>query len=92
MMPLTPTEFQTRAQLVGRPQQLFGTISQFQSRLRPTPDERVDLPEIQESFRVSFSNGVRVPPTQADPLPSSAGLAMYRQMAALNASDPGNPP
>ncbi len=58
-------------------------------------DARVDLPEIQESWRVSFSDGARVGPAVADREAGQApagerqaravavALASYRQIAEL---------
>lgn len=83
MIPNLRPDLLSRAQLVGRQQQLFGALPQLQMRSRPTPDERVDLPEIQESTRVSFSNGVRVQASQDSPRATSPGIAMYQQIAAL---------
>ncbi|MBL8429123.1 MAG: hypothetical protein JNJ95_04430 [Dechloromonas sp.] len=42
-----------------------GILREFAIRLeRPARDQRVDLPEIQESFRVNFSDAVMTAPTE----------------------------
>ena len=63
---------------------------------RPPADARVDLPEIQESTRVSFSDGARAqaagglhsapdapPQPAAGPESSARALAAYRAIARL---------
>jgi hypothetical protein len=72
-----------RTQLVARSQQLFGSIGQFQVRTRLTRDDVVDLPEVQESTRVSFSDGSRYQGMRESVEANNPGLAMYRQMAQL---------
>jgi hypothetical protein len=53
--------------------------SAFRSSLRPAADARVDVPEIQESTRVSFTEGAAVAPSAA--IRSSVDL--YRQVQSL---------
>jgi hypothetical protein len=57
---------------------------------RVAPDQRIDSREIQESFRVSFSNAVRADATGATrdaaqtPVElASPGIRAYQQIAAL---------
>jgi len=58
-------------------------------RDRIPPDERADMPEVEESFRVSFSDAVRAgvatagrDAAQADE-PADARLRRYRDIARL---------
>lgn len=62
-----------------RSQLLFGLQAQIANPRRPRPDERVDLPEIQESTRVSFSKGAAVQSS----LPSRSGVDLYRAIQQL---------
>ncbi len=83
MTPLLINDGLLRTQLVARSQQLFGSIGQFQTRTRLSPDEVLDLPEVQESTRVSFSDGARYQGTRESVEANNPGLAMYRQIAQL---------
>ncbi len=49
------------------------------ARRRPTADERIDIPEVQESTRVSFSSGAVV----HGGLASHSATAMYRAVQHL---------
>jgi hypothetical protein len=49
------------------------------ARRRPTADERIDIPEVQQSARVTFSNGAVVHGWLATPSPT----AMYRAIQDL---------
>ena len=74
------------------PQRAGNILREVAPRADRVPaDERVDLPEIQESFRVSFSDQVRVrhSDNQPDrpPLPAEGliptGVEAYRRVAQL---------
>ena len=57
-----------------RTQWLFGLYESFRRATRPRADERVDLPAIQESTRVSFGEGIAPQPG----FPVRAGVDRYR--------------
>lgn len=71
----------SRSAQPSRWQQLFGLQAEARMlpRTRPAPDERVDIPEIQESTRVSFSQGASVQRGGG----ARAGTDLYRSVAAL---------
>lgn len=55
-------------------------------RDRVPADERADMPEIEEAYRVSFSDAVRTtdaPPLRADRQAQDARLRSYRDIASL---------
>ena len=66
-----------RVQLVARSQTLAGLLSPAVPATRRSRDERVDVPEIESSARVSFSGGVAVQPG----CPVRGGTDRYRIMA-----------
>ena len=51
----------------------------FRSSLRPAADARVDVPEVQESTRVSFSKGAAVAASRQ----ASSAVALYRWVQSL---------
>jgi hypothetical protein len=68
-----------RALLLARSQRLFGLQQELGKPARPRPDERVDIPEIQESTRVSFSGGAVVQRSLA----TRTGVALYNDVQQL---------
>lgn len=71
----------SRSSLPPRWQQLFGLPAEARMlpRARPAPEQRVDIPEIQESTRVSFSHGAAVQRGSG----VRTGTDLYRSVAAL---------
>jgi hypothetical protein len=67
-----------RSIALQRSQLLFGLYSQVRVPTRPAADDRVDLPEIEESTRVSFSEGV----TAQAGFPVRSGVDRYRVLQA----------
>jgi hypothetical protein len=68
-------------------QQLFGTQGPLRADERPRRAERIDVPEVQESTRVSFSQGIAVETgarsrSAAQPAAQSA-LGLYRAVQQL---------
>lgn len=66
-----------RVQLVARSQTLAGLLSPAVPATRRPRDERVDVPEVESSARVSFSGGIAVQPG----FPVRGGTDRYRVMA-----------
>ena len=67
-----------RVALVNRQSpQAIGSL--FRSSLRPAADARIDVPEVQESTRVSFSKGAAVAPSRQ----TGSAVDLYRWVQSL---------
>jgi len=72
-----------KLQGIPRNQLLFGVYAQLRSRDRIARDERIDVPAIEESARVTFGRGTNVQPIRPDRSPTAQALALYQSVQQL---------
>lgn len=73
----------SKLQGMPRNQLLFGAYAQLRSRDRIAPAERIDVPAIEESTRVTFGRGIGVQPIQPGRSPTAQALAFYQAVQQL---------